>query len=125
MDGTELGFVKQAFEGGYIAPTGPELTQFEEAFAAYTGIPHCVALASGTAAMHLALHDIVSPGDEVFASTLTFIGSVSPITFLNARPVLIDSDRATWNMAPNLLACLLYTSPSPRDATLSRMPSSA
>ncbi len=104
MDGTELGFVKQAFEGGYIAPTGPELTQFEEAFAAYTGIPHCVALASGTAAMHLALHDIVSPGDEVFASTLTFIGSVSPITFLNARPVLIDSDRATWNMDPNLLA---------------------
>jgi dTDP-4-amino-4,6-dideoxygalactose transaminase len=43
-------------------------------------------------------------GDEVFASTLTFIGSVTPITFQGATPVLIDSDRKSWNMDPSLLA---------------------
>ncbi len=103
MSGEELEYVKQAFAGGYIAPIGPELTAFEDLFREYTGIPHCVALSSGTAAMHLALHDIVKPGDEVFASTLTFIGSVSSIKHICAKPVYIDSDRVSWNMDPNLL----------------------
>lgn len=103
LSGEEIEFVKQAFAGGYIAPTGPELTAFENQFRDYTGIPHCVAVSSGTAAMHLALHDIVKPGTEVFASTLTFVGGVSPIRFLNAKPVFIDSDRTSWNMDPNLL----------------------
>jgi len=54
--------------------------------------------------MHLALRYLgVGPGDEVLASTLTFIGSVSPVTFLGATPVFIDWDRATWNMDPVLL----------------------
>jgi dTDP-4-amino-4,6-dideoxygalactose transaminase len=59
--------------------------------------------------MHLALRILgVGPGDEVFASTLTFLGSVSPIVFQGAVPVFIDSDRATWNMDPDLLARELH-----------------
>jgi dTDP-4-amino-4,6-dideoxygalactose transaminase len=78
---------------------------FEREFAEYTGIPHCLALAGGTAAMHLALRELgVGPGDEVLASTLTFIGSVSPATFLRASVAFIDSDELTWNMDPDLLA---------------------
>jgi len=104
IGGRELGFVHQAFESNYIAPLGPQVDEFEKAFAAYTGIPHCVALSSGTAAMHLALRCLgVGPGDEVLASTLTFIGSISPIVFEGATPVFIDSDLATWNMAPDML----------------------
>ncbi len=101
----ELELVREAFASNYIAPLGPMVDAFEKDFAAYTGIPNCLALASGTAAMHLALRELgVGPGDEVLASTLTFIGSVSPATFLGAAPVFIDCDEATWNMDAGLLA---------------------
>jgi dTDP-4-amino-4,6-dideoxygalactose transaminase len=102
--GTEQKHVQQAFESNYIAPLGPQVNAFEQEFSRYTGISHCVALSSGTAAMHLGLRYLgVGPGDEVFASTLTFIGSVTPVTFLGAVPVFIDCDRNTWNMDPVLL----------------------
>jgi dTDP-4-amino-4,6-dideoxygalactose transaminase len=54
----ELDFVHEAFESNYIAPLGPMVDAFEREFAAYTGIPHCLALTSGTAAMHLALREL-------------------------------------------------------------------
>lgn len=101
----ELEFVKQAFESNYIAPLGPMVDAFEREFAQKVGIPHVVAVVSGTAGMHLALRVLgVGPGDEVVASTLTFIGSVTPIVFQGARPVFIDADRTSWNMDPDLLA---------------------
>lgn len=49
----------------------------------------------------------VEPGDEVFCSTLTFIATASPITYLGAKPVFIDSDRTSWNMNPELLRSAL------------------
>jgi len=105
MSGEEIITVKEAFDSNYIAPLGPQVDAFEKAFSEYTGIDHCLALSSGTAGIHLALtHLDVGPGDEVFASTLTFIGSVAPITFLGAKPVFVDSDRTSWNMDPLLLA---------------------
>jgi dTDP-4-amino-4,6-dideoxygalactose transaminase len=105
LGGEELVFVQQAFASNYIAPLGPMVDAFECEFAEYTGIPHCLALASGTAAMHLALRELgVGPGDEVLASTLTFIGSVSPAVYQGATLAFIDADEATWNMDPDLLA---------------------
>ncbi len=104
MSGREQAFVAEAFSSNFLAPLGPMVEAFEREFAAMVGIPHCLALNSGTAAMHLALREAgVKPGDHVLTSTLTFIGSVSPITFLGAEPVFIDADAATWNMDPNLL----------------------
>ncbi len=104
MGGRELELVRQAFDSNYIAPLGPMVDAFEAAFAQTVGASHAVALASGTAAMHLAMRLLgIGPGDEVFASTLTFIGSVSPIVFQGAWPVFIDADAATWNMCPELL----------------------
>lgn len=104
MGGEELELVKDAFASNYIAPIGPMVNRFEAEMADYLGIPHTLALASGTAAMHLALRELgVGPGDVVFASTLTFIGSVSPVTFLGAEPVFIDCD-ASWNIDPELVA---------------------
>ena len=67
---------------------------FEREFAEKIEIPYAVAVSSGTAAMHLALRILgVGQGDEVIASTLTFIGGVTPILFQEATPVFIDSDR--------------------------------
>jgi len=105
MGGRELALVGQAFESGYVAPLGPMVDAFEAKFAEITGIPHCAALTSGTAALHLALRLLgVGPGDTVAASTLTFVASVAPAVQLGAEVVLIDSDRPTWNMDPTLLA---------------------
>jgi len=104
MGGDELELVKEAFASNYVAPLGPQVDAFEREFSNYTGISHCVALASGTAATHLALwHMGVRPGDEVMVSTLTFIASVTPAIFLGASPVFIDCDRETWTMDPALL----------------------
>jgi dTDP-4-amino-4,6-dideoxygalactose transaminase len=105
MSGHEQRYVAQAFESNYIAPLGPMVDAFEQEFSARTGIPHCVALTSGTAAIHLALRGLgVGPGDTVLASSFTFIGSISPILYQGATPVFIDADAAHWTMDVNLLA---------------------
>jgi pyridoxal phosphate-dependent aminotransferase EpsN len=68
------------------------------------GLP-AVALASGTAAIHLGLRLLdVQPGDEVFCPTLTFVATANPVRYLGAQPVFFDSEYATWNMDPELLA---------------------
>ena len=105
MGGTEEIFVKEAFESNYIAPLGPMVDAFEHEFSKTVGIRHAVALSSGTAAMHLAMRFLgVGRGDTVIASTLTFVGSVSPAVYQGAEPIFIDSDQASWNMDPDLLA---------------------
>jgi pyridoxal phosphate-dependent aminotransferase EpsN len=100
----ELEFVKDAFDTNWIAPVGPHVDAFEQEFCKVVGTRHAAAVSSGTAALHLALQLMgVSSGDEVFCSTLTFIASASPIIYLGAKPVFIDSDRISWNMNPDLL----------------------
>ncbi len=107
-----------AFESNWIAPVGPHVDAFEKEFCTTTGASHAVALSSGTAALHLALIMAgVSPGDEVFCSTLTFVASVNPILYQGAKPVFIDSDRQSWNMDPELLATALE-----ERATQNRLP---
>lgn len=104
MGELEQKFVQEAFDTNWIAPVGPHVDAFEREFCDVVGSSHAAALSSGTAALHLALQLIgVSPGDEVFCSTLTFIATASPITYLGAKPVFIDSDRTSWNMNPDLL----------------------
>ena len=104
MSGNEMKFVQKAFDSNYIAPSGPQARQFEEEFAAVSGFKYCAAVDSGTSAMHLALRSYgVSKGDLVLCQTLTFMGGVSPVIFLGARPVFIDSDTTSWNMDMNLL----------------------
>lgn len=105
IGGAEIEFVLEAFESNWVAPAGPNLDAFEEDFARLVGSRHAVAVSSGTAALHLALRLAdVGPGDEVLCSSLTFIASASPITYLGARPVFVDSEERSWNMDP-ALAC--------------------
>ena len=105
MSGLELEFIKGVFETNYIAPLGPMVDAFEGEFSKKTGMPYSLAVSSGTAALHLALRVLgVGTGDEVIASSLTFIGSITPILFQGAKPVFIDSDPDSWNMNVDLLA---------------------
>jgi dTDP-4-amino-4,6-dideoxygalactose transaminase len=103
MSGEELELVKDAFASNWIAPLGPHVDAFEREIAEYLGVAHAAALASGTAAIHLALRLIgVHPGDEVLCSTLTFSASANPILYEQAKPVFIDCG-ASWNIDPALL----------------------
>jgi pyridoxal phosphate-dependent aminotransferase EpsN len=100
----ELKLVREAFASNWIAPLGPQIDAFEQEFAELIGVKSAVALSSGTAALHLALHITgVKPGDEVLCSTLTFSASANPIVYEGGSPVFIDSNRVTWNMDPELL----------------------
>jgi pyridoxal phosphate-dependent aminotransferase EpsN len=104
MGGLEEGFVREAFESNWIAPLGPQVEAFEREFREAVGAPYGVALATGTAALHLAFKLVgVEPGDEVLVSTLTFSATVNPIVYLGARPVFIDSERTSWNLDPSLV----------------------
>jgi len=107
MGGEEQKFVNEAFATNWLSTVGPNLTAFERRMERRVGLP-CVALASGTAAIHLGLRLLgVGAGDEVFCSTLTFVGGCNPIRYLAAAPVFLDSDYGSWNMDPNLLAEVL------------------
>ena len=101
----ETAFVEEAFRSNWIAPLGPHVDGFERELADHVGIGHAAALSSGTAAIHLALLLLgVQPGDTVFCSSLTFVGSCNPIVYCGARPVFIDSEPESWNMSPAALA---------------------
>ncbi|MEM8678688.1 MAG: DegT/DnrJ/EryC1/StrS family aminotransferase, partial [Planctomycetota bacterium] len=105
MSGREQEIIAEVFDTNYIAPVGPHLAKFEEMFAEAVGLPHVVAVASGTAAIHLALRQLeLSADDEVWCSTLTFCASCNPIKYEGAQPVFIDSDWVSWNLDPNLIA---------------------
>lgn len=104
MGGNELAYIQEAFESNYIAPLGHNVDVFESQIKEYTGVKYALALTSGTAAIHLALRVLgIKDGDEVMASTFTFIGSVAPILYERCTPFFIDSDAASWNLDPNLL----------------------
>jgi dTDP-4-amino-4,6-dideoxygalactose transaminase len=83
---------------------GPEVQRFEEEFASYCGTDHCVALNTGTAALHLALAASgIGPGDEVITVPHTFIATAEAITAVGAKPVFIDIDPISFTMDPALL----------------------
>ncbi|MCA9167111.1 MAG: aminotransferase class I/II-fold pyridoxal phosphate-dependent enzyme [Planctomycetales bacterium] len=104
MSGKEQERVAEVFASNWIAPVGPHLTEFEKRFAEQVGVEHAAAVASGTAALHLALRRLdLAPGSEVICSTFTFCASANPILYEQARPVFIDADPQTWNMDPHLL----------------------
>jgi dTDP-4-amino-4,6-dideoxygalactose transaminase len=78
---------------------GDEVSQFENAFAAYCGAKHAVGVDSGTSALELALRGYgIGPGDEVITAANTFIASAIAISAVGAAPVLVDIDRHTYNV---------------------------
>jgi dTDP-4-amino-4,6-dideoxygalactose transaminase len=105
MGPDERALLLEAFDSNWVAPLGPHVDAFEAELAAKIGVGHAAALSSGTAALHLALLILgVGAGDEVITSALTFAATANAITYVGARPVVIDCDHTSWNMDPALLA---------------------
>jgi perosamine synthetase len=84
---------------------GPRLGQFEEAFGRHVGTPTASAVSSGTAGLHLAIRAAgVEPGDEVLTSPFSFVASANVMLYEGARPVFVDIDPVTLNVAPDAAA---------------------
>jgi pyridoxal phosphate-dependent aminotransferase EpsN len=104
MGSDERRLLLDAFDSNWIAPLGPNVDAFEREFAEYVGVPHAVALSSGTAALHLALQILnVARGDHVLTSTMTFAATANAIAYVGATPAFVDVSRDTWNLEPNLV----------------------
>lgn len=105
MGGREQDFIKEAFDTNWVVPLGPNVDAFEKALADYLNEDRqVVALSAGTAALHLGLILLgVKPGDEVICQSFTFAATANPISYLEAKPVFVDSEKDTWNMDPILL----------------------
>jgi len=80
---------------------GPKTFEFEKEFAKYVNAQDAIAVSTGTAALHLALEAAgVRGGDEVMLPTTTFTATAEAVTYLKARPVLVDIDPVTMNLDP-------------------------
>ena len=99
----ELAAVKSVFESGWIT-TGPKNAELEEAFCQLTGNQHAIAVSSATAGMHVTLLALgIQPSDEVITPSLTWVSTINIITLLGATPVMIDIDRDTLMVTPELI----------------------
>jgi perosamine synthetase len=99
LDGNEKKYLLECIESGWISSEGPFIRRFEEQFAARIGRRYAVAVASGTAALDIAVEALdVGPGDEVILPAFTIISCIGQIVRAGATPVLVDSDPLTWNM---------------------------
>lgn len=95
--------VLEVLDSGMLVQ-GPRTAKLEEKWAAVCSTRYAVATSSGTTALHVALlaHGI-GPGDEVITSPFTFIASVNSILYVGARPVFVDIEEDTYNIAPDLI----------------------
>lgn len=93
--------VNKVLSSGMLAQ-GPAVAQLEEEFAKFCGAQYAVAVSSGTAALHCALHAAgVSEGDEVITTPFSFIATINPILMCGAKPVLVDISPEDFNIDPS------------------------
>ena len=91
---------------------GPAISALEESFATYTESNHCVAVANGTAALHLGILSLgVAAGEKVITSPLTFAASANCILYAGARVIFCDIDKETGLMDLEILQELIDLHP--------------
>jgi perosamine synthetase len=104
LSGREAEYLLDCVKTNYVSSVGPYVTRFEEAVAHSCGAPGAVSTSSGTAGLHLALVCAgVRPGDLVVLPSFTFIASANAIAHCGARPWLMDIERESWGLDPQLL----------------------
>jgi dTDP-4-amino-4,6-dideoxygalactose transaminase len=108
IDASAIAEVLHSYEG---QPVMKIVEDFEVALAKYLKVSFVLALNSGTSAIHLGLKALgVKANDVVIAPTFTYVATVGPILYLGATPFLVDSERTTWNISPELTIKAIKTS---------------
>jgi dTDP-4-amino-4,6-dideoxygalactose transaminase len=103
----EVAAVVDTLRSGWLT-TGPRVKQFEHDFAEFIGVRHAVALNSCTAALHLSLEALgVGAGDEVIVPAITFTATAEVLSYLKARPVIVDCEPDTLNIDPDAIAAAI------------------
>ncbi|CAA9246263.1 MAG: 4-keto-6-deoxy-N-Acetyl-D-hexosaminyl-(Lipid carrier) aminotransferase [uncultured Craurococcus sp.] len=104
LTGEELPALAATLQSGWVAPAGPAPAAFEAALAETTGLPHVLALSSGTAGLHLGYRCLgLERGDEVWTATLTYVATIAPAVQMGARPRFLDVSPESWTLDPELL----------------------
>lgn len=101
IDRRDIAAVSRVLRSPFLTQ-GPAVEEFERRLCARLGARHCVALANGTAALHLAVAALrLPPGGEGITSTNTFVASANALAYNGLRPVLADIDPRTGNISPD------------------------
>ncbi len=101
IDEADVEAVAEALRSDWLT-TGPRVPRFEQAVAEFCGAGFGVAVSSGTAALHCAMHALgVGPGDEVIVPTLTFAATANCVRYAGATPVFADVDPGTLLLQPS------------------------
>ena len=101
MHGEEIRYMTEAYETNWMSTVGKNISEAERLVIEKVGCKYAVGLATGTAALHMAVKLAgVKPGDKVFCSDMTFAATVNPVLYEKAEPVFIDTEKDTWNMDP-------------------------
>jgi perosamine synthetase len=102
--GNEKEYLVDCIDTGWVSSVGKYVDRFEDQLAAFTGSKRAVAVANGTAALHICLLLAgVQPNDEVLCPTLTFIATANAISYCHAVPHFVDSDHKTLGIDPGKL----------------------
>jgi len=104
LKGNELKYVTNAVKTGWISSSGQFIKSFEDKFSEYCNANFGVSCSSGTAAIHLAIESLgIGKSHEVIIPDFTMIAACNSVIYSGARPVLVDSERKTWNIDPGLI----------------------
>ena len=104
----EIRYVSDAVANGWYANSAKYQSEFEQAFAAFTGRRYGIALPSCTSGLHLALLALgVGPGDEVIVPDVTWIATSAPVSYVGAIPVFADFDAASWCVTAESIEAVL------------------
>jgi perosamine synthetase len=110
ISGNEWKYVKECLDTGWVSSAGFFAQRFEAEFAKYVGTPHAIAVANGTAGLHVALRIAgVEANDEVIVSNLSFIASANAIHYCGAHPVFADTSSLDWQIDTGKVARFLET----------------
>ena len=122
MHGPELTYMAEAFRTNWMSTVGKNISEVEHLTCEKVGCGHAVALASGTAALHMAVKLAgVKPGEKVFCSDMTFDATVNPVKYEGGEPVFIDTEYDTWNMDPAALKKAFELYPEVRVVVLAHL----
>lgn len=105
FEGNEWEYLKECLDSTYVSSVGPYVDQFEANLAGFTGSKYAIATVNGTAALHVALKLIdLRMGDEVLIPSLSFVATANAVSYCNATPHFIDSDKKTLGVDSEKLA---------------------